>query len=322
EDTVQVGGRPRLVARIEDGLHQRLEARRGKLVLDEYFHGFHRDRTHDTRSSGKTLTAMMMGIAMDQGAPVSPASRVLDLFADEESLKHVDERKRALTVHHLLSMQSGFDCDDNSWETPGNEDRMQSQDEQPDWIRYCLDLPMVREPGAKGVYCTAGINLAAGTIERVTGIPTLNFFDEFYAQPLGIHRYHMNLDPLDRAYGGGGVRLRPRDHLKLGQLLVSGGRWQGRQIVSSEWIQAMGSPHASLYATDDYGYGTWRRSLSHDGKETLAIYASGNGGQYVIAIPSEELVVLFTAGNYMDFRTWSGFLTDLVPAYVPAALDG
>lgn len=301
-------------------IHSLQVARHGKLVLDEYFHGFHRDRPHDTRSSCKTLTAMLTGIAMDNGAPFDTQTPVLGIFADEVDIQHVDDRKRALTVEHLLTMRSGFHCDDNVWDTPGNEDRMQSQTDQPDWVRYTLDLPMAREPGESAIYCTAGINLLGAVIERTTGSTTLAFFDEAYARPLGIHRYHVNLDPLDRGYMGGGMRLRPRDHMKLGQLLVDKGKWRGQQVVSSQWVERMTAAHASIHAADDYGFGTWRKTLQYEGVDYPVVYASGNGGQFVIAIPSVGVVVLIAAGNYMDFRTWIAYLDDLVPKFVLASI--
>ena len=296
-------------------------ARHGSLVLDEYFHGFHRDRPRDTRSSTKTLTAMLTGIAIDQGHELSVEMSVLDVLADLGEVQNVDDRKRALTVEHLLSMTSGFDCDDDDTQTPGNEGRMQEQREELDWVRYALDLPMVREPGERAVYCTAGINLLGGVIESATGQELGAFFAKSYARPLQIERYHLNLDPTGRPYMGGGMRLRPRDHLKLGQLLVDRGRWQGERIVSSSWIERMSAGHATVYAADDYGYGVWRTDLEFEGQPFEVVYASGNGGQLVIAVPSLDLVVLFSAGNYMNFPTWISFLRDLVPSYVLPAIE-
>lgn len=296
-------------------------ARRGRLVLDEYFHGFHRDQPRDTRSSTKTLTAMLVGLAIDRGAALTTETRVLDVFAGEANIQHVDDRKRALEIGHLLTMQSGFHCDDDDDATPGNEDRMQSQQDQLDWTRYTLDLPMARMPGERAVYCTAGINLLGAVVERSMGVELSAFFAEAYAEPLAIHHYHLILDPTHRAYMGGGMRLRPRDHLKMGQLLVDGGRWRGQQVLSSNWVERMSAVHASIHEPDDYGFGVWRATLEHDERSYSAIYASGNGGQMVIAIPQLDLVVLFSGGNYMDFRTWIAFLRDLVPRYVIAAVQ-
>ncbi len=140
-------------------IHGLLLAHRGKLVVEEYFHGYHREMTHDSRSAGKTLTSALLGIAIHKGALASLDQPVYSLFGGVEAFANPDPRKERMTVRHLVTMSSGFDCDDGDYDTPGNEDTMQSQDEQPDWYRYALDLPMVREPGEAGVYCTAGIHL-------------------------------------------------------------------------------------------------------------------------------------------------------------------
>lgn len=298
-----------------------LIARRGQLVLDEYFYGFDAGRPHDTRSSAKSLTALLVGIAIDGDAGFETTTPVLEVFSNSDSIARVDERKRALTVEHLLTMNSGFDCDDDDESTPGNEGTMQSQSAQPDWIRYALDLPMVRDPGARAVYCTAGIHLLGGVIERSTGVTLPEFLREVYALPLEIQRYHLNLSPTGRAYMGGGIQFLPRDHLKLGQLLVSGGRWKDKQIVSEDWIYMASAPHSSIHAQDDYGYGLWRTELSSNDLTFDVVYASGNGGQLVIAIPELELVVQFTGGNYQNYPTWSRFLHELVPAYVLASVQ-
>ena len=220
-------------------------------------------------------------------------------------------------------MSSGYECDDDKDESSGNEDRMQSQNQQDDWYKYILDLPMVREPGAKGVYCTGAINLLGGIVSNKTGAWLPDFFHQRFARPLDIRRYYLNMMPRGNAYMGGGIYIRPRDFIKLGQVFVSGGRWNGRQVVSKHWVEEATRPHASLNEADDYGYGWWIKNYVVDGKQYRAFYASGNGGQLVIGIPALDMVVMFAAGNYSDGRTWSKFRDDLVPKFIiPAAQAG
>ena len=297
-------------------IHALLVARHGKLVLEEYFHGFHADYAHDTRSAGKSLASFLMGAAIHKGASIDVAAPALDFFPAYDQLEHLDSRKRAVTVEHLLTMSAGFHCDDNDYETPGNEDRMQSQSEQPDWYRYALDLPMSRDPGERGVYCTAGINLLGGVMAHATGEWLPDLFARTVAEPLGMGGYAFNLMPTQQAYMGGGVRLKPRDLLKVGQVVVEGGTWQGERILSEEWVESSTRAQASLNEPDDYGYGWWRKTFEHGGREITAFYASGNGGQLLFAIPELELSVLFMAGNYNDYRTWSQYRDDLLPRLI------
>ncbi len=288
-------------------IHGLLLAHHGKLVVEEYFHGYHREMTHDSRSAGKALTSALLGIAIHQGALASVNQPVYSLFGGVEAFANADPRKERMTVRHLVTMSSGFDCDDDDYDTPGNEDTMQSQVEQPDWHRYALNLPMVREPGEAGVYCTAGINLIGGVLREATGISLPRFFHEEFAEPMDISYYHMNLSPTYRGYMGGGIRLRPRDFLKLGQLYLDGGVWKDQRIVSEQWVRESAAPHASLNESDDYGFAWWRRSYEVGGQTIETYYASGNGGQLLFVVPELDLVALIQAGNYSDGRTRNEF---------------
>ena len=302
-------------------IHALLLSHRGKLVVEEYFHGYHREKTHDTRSAGKTLASALLGIAIHKGALASLDQPVYSLFGGVETFANSDSRKERVTVRHLVTMSSGFDCDDDDYDSPGNEDTMQSQDEQPDWHRYTLDLPMVREPGEAGVYCTAGINLIGGVLRKATGISLPRFFQEEFAEPMDISYYQMNLSPTYRGYMGGGIRLRPRDFLKLGQLFLDGGIWNGRRIVSEEWVRESFKPHASLYEGDDYGFAWWRRSYEVSGQTIDTYFASGNGGQLLFVVPELEVVALIQAGNYSDPRTRNEFRDRYMrESILPAAL--
>src|SRR4029079_859983 len=100
-------------------------ARHGKLVLEEYFHGFHRDALHDTRSAAKSLTSALVGAAMLKGAPLRPDTPVYEAMNGGTAPEGLDPRARAMTLQHLLSMSSGLDCDDSDPASPGNEDVMQ-----------------------------------------------------------------------------------------------------------------------------------------------------------------------------------------------------
>lgn len=304
-------------------IHGLLVAHRGKLVVEEYFHGYHREMPHDSRSAGKSLTSALLGIAIHKGAVASVDQPVYSLFGGMEAFANPDPRKERMTLRHLVTMSPGFDCDDGNYDNPGNEDTMQSQDEQPDWYRYALDLPMVREPGEAGIYCTAGMNLIGGAIRQATGISLMRFFQEEFAKPLDISYYQMNLSPTYEAYMGGGIRLRPRDFLKLGQLYLDGGVWNGQRIVSEEWVRESAASHASLNVNDDYGFAWWRQTYEVSGRSIDTYYASGNGGQLLFVVPELDLVVLIQAGNYSDGRTRNEFRDRFMrESILPAALAG
>jgi CubicO group peptidase (beta-lactamase class C family) len=232
-------------------LHSVLIARHGKLVVEEYFHGYHRDMPHDTRSAAKSWTATLIGAAMQAGIPVALDTPVYQTMLG--SLPHdLDPRKRAMKLEHLISMTAGYDCDDNDSSAPLNEDAMQEQTDEPDWYRYTLNVPMVAEPGEKLVYCSAVANLAGGVLKKVAGEPLPELFHRLIAKPLQMGTYHLLLTPTGEAYGGGGHQFLPRDFMKLAQLMVNGGKWGGKQILSKEWTEKSGAPLRNLTATQQY----------------------------------------------------------------------
>lgn len=302
-------------------LHSLLVARRGKLAFEAYFHGYSREQAHDSRSAGKSFASLLVGMAVHHGAKLSAQTPVLSVFPDFQDLKHVDEAKRAITVGHLMAMNSGLACDDQAGDSPGAEDTMQGQPGERDWYRYTLDLPMMQAPGAdKAVYCSAGINLLGGIVRRSTGRPLTELFREWIADPMQMRGYHLNLTPQDDAYMAGGIQLRPRDMLKLGQLYLDGGVWQGKRLVDAKWIADSVARRSTFGANHDYGYAWHLHSFRVQNRDYRAYAAEGNGGQFVIVVPELELVVAITAGSYGEFSTWYA-LQDLVRDYIiPAAL--
>ncbi|MEM7081261.1 MAG: serine hydrolase [Pseudomonadota bacterium] len=304
-------------------IHSVLIAHRGQLVVEEYFHGYDRETPHDSRSAGKTIASVLLGATIHQGYLANEYERVYPLFGGVDQFANADPRKANMTLHHLITMSSGFDCDDDDESNVGNENVMQNQREQPDWRRYTLSLPMVRDPGAAGVYCTGALNVIGGAIERATQQRLPRFFHDALAQPLGITYYQMNLAPDHRAYMGGGLRLRPRDFLKIGQLYLNQGRFNDQQIVSKAWVEKSFQPHASLNRTNDYGYAWWRQTFVVDEEPIETFYASGNGGQLLFVVPAYALTVMINAGNYSDGRTRNQFRDRFMQRFIlPAAVRG
>lgn len=279
-------------------VHSVLIARRGRLVVEEYFHGASRETPHDLRSASKSWTAILIGAAMQAGIPIRLDTPVYQTMS-ETLPADLDPRKRAMTLEHLISMTSGFDCDD-SGERPGDEDPMQEQTAEPNWYRYTLAVPMARAPGEAIVYCSIQPNLAGGMLERVAGEPLTELFQRLVARPLRMENYHLFLQPTGEAYGGGGHHFTSRDFLKFAQLMMNGGRWGNRQITSREWAERSTAPLRDLTPRQQYGW-LWNGARYPYRGRTLQVYfAGGNGGQIAMAIPELDLAIAFTGGNYSD----------------------
>jgi len=296
-------------------------ARHGTLVLDEYFNGFSIDRPHDVRSAGKSVTTLLVGKVIADGAPIRPESFVYPLFAQYAPFANADPRKQAVTIADLMTMSSGYACDDNDDASPGNEDTMESQSAQPDWYTYTLDLPMAYDPGSRAVYCSADINLLGGIISKESGRALTEYFYDSFAAPMQFGPYAMWLTPppLSTAYMGGGDYFLPRDFLKFGELFLDHGQWNGKPIIDDAWLVASAQPRSSLNVPGDYGYGWHLSTYSVGGRSIRAISAGGNGGQLLFVFPQLDMTVMITAANYGQYPVWQKFVTQLVPDYIIAA---
>jgi CubicO group peptidase (beta-lactamase class C family) len=145
-------------------------------------------------------------------------------------------------------------------------------------------------------------------------------FYRLVAKPLGMKNYHLFLSPTGDAYGGGGHRFTPREFLKLAQLMLNEGKWNGTQIMSKEWAVKSGSALRQLSRTQRYGW-LWN-SMEYDykGRKVRGFFAGGNGGQIFMAIPDLDLVIAFTGGNYSQPQTFVA-QRDIIPKYILPAIE-
>ena len=299
-------------------VHGILLARHGKLVLEEYFHGEHRDKLHDTRSAGKSLTATMVGAAIQAGAPLKLSSPVYEVMNGGAFPAGLDLRKRSMTLEHLLMMRAGFYCNDSDPAAPGNEETMLEQTNDPDYYHYSLKVPQSTAPGEESVYCSMMPNLALGMVGRASGEPVMDTFDRLIGQPMQWGRYAWLVDPAGNPYGGGSVQVLPRDYLKLGQLMLNGGTWQGRRILDSDFVARASSPLHGLNMIQ-YGYLWWSINYPYKDRTVRAFFAGGNGGQGIMVVPELDLVIATYAGNYAD-RVGLHIQQDYAPNYILPAV--
>jgi CubicO group peptidase (beta-lactamase class C family) len=303
-----------------------LIARNGKLVLEEYFRGQHREKMHGTRSAQKSLVTLLAGAVMQAGAPLSVSSPVYKVMNGGTFPPDLEPRKRSMTLEHLLTMTSGSACDDWDDTSPYTEDQMwQNQENEPDFYRYALNFPMARDPGEKPVYCSATANLALGMIGRAAGESPLDLFDRLIARPMKIDHYLWPINRGGQPYGGGGAGFRGRDFLKFGQLMLDGGTWNGRRILSRDFVSRASSPlYLFLPASTNrperhYGYLWWSLEYPYKDRTVRAFYAGGSGGQAVVVIPQLNMVIATFGANYVSAGTYYVQL-DVIPKHVLPAV--
>lgn len=267
----------------------------GALVFEEYFYEFDRDKLHQQRSATKTLMALLVGAALGSGDISSIDDKVLPYFSEYKAIEHLDGNKRSLSVGDLLSMQSGFDCNDWDSSSQGNESKMI---ETEDWARFILDLPMLAAPGVMGSYCSGNVILIGRMIEKAAGKPLQEYAHDVLFEPLGITAYEWDFRP-DVSNVNNYVQawLRPRDMMKIGILMADGGIWQGQQVIPRAWISQLMAKQSEIQNTP-YGYFFWRRYLIKDGRRFEIPQASGNGGQKIILLEELDTIIVLTGGGY------------------------
>lgn len=278
-----------------------------KILIEEYFNGFDKNTRHDMRSSFKSVTSLLTGIAVDKG-----------LLSIDDALKQYfpelkDSEKGNITVRNLLEMRSGLNCEEFYDIGPDCEYSMTNTD---DWIAYCLSIKLQRQPGLNWSYSSNDPMIMGEVISRVSGMTIMEFAKENLFDPLDIKDYKWTISPKGRGMTAGSFYMKPTDMLKIARLVYDNGNWQGQQIVSEEWIKQSTNCEIDLdfsftrysrmpnakYESARYGFYWYRENLKYKDINTEVLFASGNGGQYMMLLQDYNTKVVFTGGNYGSWR--------------------
>jgi CubicO group peptidase (beta-lactamase class C family) len=294
-DTALLG---EMMRKIIDGtypnVHSVLIIKDGKLVFEEYFYEYTKDSLQELRSASKSFVSALTGIAIEKGVIKSKHETVLSYFP-EYNFKNNSEAKKRITIENLLTNQSGLDCDVSNPKSEGNETTMSNTD---DWVKFTLDLPMVDTPGGKGMYCSGNPITLGRIIEKTTKQPLPEFARKNLFFPLRITKFKWNFKP-DKSSSETfcQVYLRPRDMAKFGLLYLNKGNWNGKQILSKDWVQESLTKHSIVQGVD-YGYLWWLKYLDANGVRYYGKAAQGNGGQKIYIWEQQNMVTIITGGNY------------------------
>jgi CubicO group peptidase (beta-lactamase class C family) len=300
----------RLAALSDPNIHAVLVARGGKMVFERYFRGsdeinnrrvenviFDADTLHDVKSVSKSVASLAVGIAIDRGLIRSVDEPIFSFFPELSDLRTPENE--GLRLVHALTMSMGL-----KW-VEATPDRNYDNDEvrmQMAWdpCRYVLGLPVIAPAGQAFFYNTGALMLVSAIVRKATGRPLDEFARETLFGPLGITGFEWSRIRGD-SDAGGGLRLRPRDMAKIGQLVLAGGRWNDRQIVSKAWIETSTAPKIKATDNQSYGYLWWLGGSRHNKPEVHWVGALGRGGQSIRIVPELDLVVVVTAGYYQDY---------------------
>jgi CubicO group peptidase (beta-lactamase class C family) len=268
--------------------------RNGRLASEHYFNGDSADTLHDIRSATKSITSLLMGIAI-QKKLVHSVNDSIALYLP--GLPR--EGKEKITIKDLLNMRSGLDADDEDPSTPGNEDNL---DKASDWIHTIYAVPIKWAPGTKYKYCSINAFLTGAIVENATHMPLDEFARISLFEPLGIRNYRWRHVPIHRITGQGNLSITARDMAAIGELMLDGGIVKGKRLVSQAWIARSLTNQVSISDSDPYAdfYGyMWYTKGEPLSSHTIEVhFASGKGGNKIYIIPSLHMVVAITSSAY------------------------
>lgn len=282
----------------------------GTMLYEEFRGGMSRQTTTNIKSASKSIISLLVGIAIDEGHLKGVDQTIGEFFPDYFE-QNPDSAKQSITIRNLLTMRTGLET--TSFHNYG---RWVLSD---NWVTFALDQPFEEETGGRMVYSTGTSHLLSVILTRATGMSTREFANEHLFDPMNIRVGGWDRDPQEYYMGGNNLALSPLALLKIGNLVLNGGTYNGEQIVPQSWIRdSIGIYTRSNFNNYDYGYMWWQKQAGgHD-----VIFAWGNGGQYIMVLPEFEAVISITSdlqnsnGSRRYQRRIFTFLEDQIIPYL------
>lgn len=271
-----------------NGLGALVIERNNIIVAEEYFHDFDQNDLFNVKSVTKSITSILIGIALEEGIIDSLDQKLTDYIG--HLIDTQDEQKRSVTFRHALTMTGGFEW--YEWEDETIYNNWVTDDDQ---INFLYDQDMESEPGTKFVYNSALTHLLSVALEEATGMSELEFAKQYLFTPMEINKVDWYDFPQGYNNGGADLMVRPIDMIKLGRFCLDGGSYNGNQLVSSDWIKESTKMQVStnnlFLHGEEYGYLWWKGS---EGEKEF-FWALGYGGQFIVCIPNFNTVIVATS---------------------------
>jgi CubicO group peptidase (beta-lactamase class C family) len=257
-----------------------------------YFHG---TDMHTMQSVSKTVTSVIFGVAMNRGDfKVGVDTPVLKFF-DVAKVKNVDDRKRRMTLRDVLTMTAGLEwIEDVPYDDPRSDSSLMEATD--DWVQYVIDKPMAAEPGKVFNYSSGVTELLAYIFKKETGQDIDDYGEKYLFAPLGI-KHHWKRTYMEVIDTEGGLYLNGSDLAKIGYLYLHNGSWDGKQVVSKEWVKESLKGYIDAEGDYKYGYKWWL--LKRTDSAGYVWMARGFGGQRMMVFPEEGLIVVFTGWDIL-----------------------
>lgn len=292
-----------------DQLHALVIARGETVLFAEAFRGPAVDRPVNVKSVSKTIVALLTGIAVDRGVLPGPEA-TLGAVAPGLIPRNADPAVGDITVADLLTMQAGLERTSG----PNYGRWVQSGD----WVAHALTRPMVAEPGSRFLYSTGSFHILGAMLANATGRSLLALTRDWLGNPLDVEVPGWTRDPQGFYLGGNNMALSPLGLARVGQMILAGGRWKDRDVVSRDWIETSWQPRTrSPFSGHEYGYGWFLTAAAG----YRVAYGRGYGGQMLFVVPDLAVCVAVTSDANRPARShgYAGALhrllaEDILPA--------
>lgn len=304
----------------DKNIHSILLIKNGKLVFEEYFYGYDREKLHFLASVSKSITSLLIGISIDQNITADVETKAYEFFPEYEGTKWIDQ-KYPITLQHILTMAAGLDWDSMKYSRRDPRHTTHQMYYSGDPIRFVLGRNMIAAPGEQFYYNSGLTILLGGIVKNTAGLYIDEFAGQYLFAPMGISDYHWDKFQDGNIQTDGGLHLRPRDMAKIGYMIMKNGKWKGRQIVSREWVAESTKRHIDARGIG-YGYQWWLGKTKMNNQTIKVLFASGHGGQKIFIVPTLDLVAVFTSRvfNSKGHSGPEGFLLKyIIPSIVPSA---
>ncbi|MDT0620283.1 serine hydrolase domain-containing protein [Croceitalea vernalis] len=316
-------------SKVENGDYENITsiliAQNGELIFEKYYNGNNESSLHNTRSATKTMATFLTGIAKDQGL-ISETDKIFNYLAHKNQVKNPDSRKDNIIIEDLLTMSCMLETDDSNYFSRGHEERMYFIE---DWTQFLIDLPIRSYPfnpkpaeqpyGRFFHYSSAQASAMSEILQTAINEPLHKFAKKHLFNPLEISEYKLDFTPTGYLNTAGGSNYRSQDLLKFIQLCLNDGVWNGKQLISKEWIKLATSPKANARSGVDYGYFLWLEAFGKDKKHN-SFYMSGNGGNRMHAFKDLNATIVVTTTNYGN-RNAHSYIDEILNEYIVPVLS-
>jgi CubicO group peptidase (beta-lactamase class C family) len=282
-------------------IHSLLVIKNNHVVLDVSFYPFQNSYAHDLASVTKSIVSLLIGIAIDKKFIMSEDEPIIKYFPE---LRIDNDTLQTITIKSLLNMSSGFQCSWNDGEKELNEMRSSK-----DWVKFILTLPFTNNPDSRFSYCSGNFYLLSEILQRSLKMTSHEFAEKYLFKPLSFGKSYWVKTSNGVNIGWGDLHLSTYDFAKIGSLVLNDGIWNGKQVISSQWIEKI-KPLHKIHNSEYYGYGWWLDSTNPD-----EIQAAGRGGQRLFIFKNRNMVIATTGGGAYDVGNIDDLALQAISSY-------